>query len=660
MIKNTENVTAFLMSASDLLNTSRQFSDIYRQIVETNKKNVYAAYFDFKNKIKKYKYAKMDQNVKRFASFIKSRIKDAANSRILFKVSNSPAWGEIFWAVLMSGYVPVLIDAKTPRDNVENLAKQAKAVAIISDDNHEYTFNKIRVDNILQSTNDSKVNTKWANEVIFSSSGTTGDAKLMVFNGENFIHQICCSLEMGQESLDIMYAKKCGDIKILAMIPFHHIFGFVAVFLWYTFYGKTLVFPKSNTPSDILMICQKVGITHVYSVPLFWDSLALSVKRKFAMQSEDKQRLLEKMIAYNLKEISAKEAGLAANPIAIDKVKRLLLGSKVKYCISGGGYLSNDTLRTINGLGYPLYNGYGMTEIGVTSVELSNDVKQRLLGQIGHPLHNVEYKINDGGELLVKSPTIHIREIIAGNEKETVLDDGYFHTGDIVSKEGQGYLIKGRMKDVIINANGENIFPDELEIYFKGLPFVNNLSVLGTVSKDKALHEDITLVLEIDDKATEEAIKGLEKSIHEIKLPHDSKIDNIYLAKNRLPIANNMKVKRFVIKKEIENGSNQFVLINAKKVSPKTRKFSEEAINNILPKVRQLFSQVLVLPTFKIDDEDHWINDLGGDSMNYVEVVQAIDHAFGIEISEEQYGKLTCVNDFVEEIVHLQKGNNNK
>ena len=73
--------------------------------------------------------------------------------------------------------------------------------------------------------------------------------------------------------------------------------------------------------------------------------------------------------------------------------------------------------------------------------------------------------------------------------------------------------------------------------------------------------------------------------------------------------------------------------------------------------MRHLFSQVLVLPTFKIDDEDHWINDLGGDSMNYVELVQEIDHAFNIEIEEEKYGVLTCVNDFVEEIAALQKDN---
>ena len=659
MKKNNETVSQFLGGASRLLNTNRRFQDIYEMMMNDNRKNVYAEFFNLTNKIKHYKYAKMDKNVRQYSAYLSKKLPKGEQNRVIFKVTNSPSWGEIFWATLMCGFVPVLVDAKLAKDNVENLAKQAKAIAVISDDNHDYSLKKIRVDNILQSS-ENPIKEEWANEVIFSSSGTTGDAKLMVFNGENFVYQICCSLDMGKESTSIMYPKKYGKVKILAMIPFHHIFGFVAVFLWYTFYGKTLVFPKSNTPSDILLICQKVGITHVYSVPLFWDSLALSVNRKFAMQSEDKQQLLNKMIAYNLKEIEFKDAGLGANPVVASKIKGALLGKKVQYCISGGGYLSNDTARVINGLGYPLYNGYGMTEVGVTSVELSDDVKTRLLGHIGHPLHNVEYKLVDesnpaGSELLIKSPTIHIREIIAGEEKESALDDGYFHTGDIATKEGDGFIIKGRIKDVIINANGENIFPDELEIYFKNLPFVTNLSVLGVISKQKAMQEDIVLVLEIDDKASEEAIKDIEKQVKETKLPHDTVIDSIYLAKNRLPLANNMKVKRFVIKKDIESGSNKYVLINAKKAAPKARNFSEETNKTIVPQVRKIFSKILVLPTFKIDDEDHWINDLGGDSMNYVELVQEIDREFEIEIEEEKYGKLTCVNDFVEEIIRLRK-----
>ena len=654
-MKNKQQlITQYVLSAADLLKTSRHFVNIYQQLMHQNKKNVYAEFTGVNNRIKKYKYSKMDENVKKYALYLSNKIKKEGTNRVVLKVANCPSWGEIFWALLMAGFVPVLVDAKLPRENVINLSNQAKAIAIISDDNHEYTLNKIRLDNILQNAKEEMSNPSWADEVIFSSSGTTGDAKLMIFNGENFVNQICCSLKMTEESLDIMYPKKVGQIKILAMIPFHHIFGFVAVFLWYTFYGTTLVFPKSNTPSDLLSICQRTGITHVYSVPLFWDSLALSIKRKFAMQSEDKQKLLEKMMAYNLGEMDAQEAGFASKKIVADKIKGMILGKHVRYCISGGGYLSNETLRAINGLGYPLYNGYGMTEVGVTSVELSPDVKQRLNGYIGKPLNGVEYKVNEAdNELLIKSPTIHIREIIAGVEKETALDNGYFHTGDIVNKFETGYIMKGRMKDVIINANGENIFPDELEIYFKDLPNVTNLSVLGVINKDKALHEDIVLVLELDDKTSEDALKELEKTIKGIKLPHDTKIDAIYLAKNRLPMANNMKVKRFVIKKEIENGSNKYVLINSKKVSSKTRKLSQEAITKILPPVRELFSKILVLPTFKIDDEDHWINDLGGDSMNYVELVQEVDRYFDIEVPEEQYGKLTCVNDFVEEIARL-------
>ena len=656
-MKNKQQlITQYVLSAADLLKTSRHFVNIYQQLMHQNKKNVYAEYSGLNNRIKKYKYSKMDQNVKKYALYLSNKIKKEGTNRVVLKVANCPSWGEIFWALLMAGFVPVLVDAKLPRENVINLANQAKAIAIIADDNHEYTLNKVRLDNILQNAKEEMSNPSWADEVIFSSSGTTGDAKLMVFNGENFVNQICCSLKMTEESLDIMYPKKVGQIKILAMIPFHHIFGFVAVFLWYTFYGTTLVFPKSNTPSDLLSICQKTGITHVYSVPLFWDSLSLSIKRKFAMQSEDKQKLLEKMMAYNLGEMDAQEAGFASKKIVADKIKSMILGKHVRYCISGGGYLSNETSRAINGLGYPLYNGYGMTEVGVTSVELSPDVKQRLLGYIGKPLNGVEYKVNEAdNELLIKSPTIHIREIIAGVEKETVLDNGYFHTGDIVNKCETGYMMKGRMKDVIINANGENIFPDELEIYFKDLENVTNLSVLGVVNKDKALREDIVLVLELDDKTSEEALKELEKTIKGIKLPHDTKIDAIYLAKNRLPMANNMKVKRFVIKKEIENGSNKYVLINSKKVSSRTRKLSEEALTKILPPVRELFSKILVLPAFKIDDEDHWINDLGGDSMNYVELVQEVDRYFDIEVPEEMYGKLTCVNDFVEEIARLLK-----
>ena len=550
------------------------------------------------------------------------------------------------------------MDARNSKEGTANLIKQSKAVGIVTDDMFLYDVKKIIPDDLVEYKGDS-IEPRWEDEVIFCSSGTTGDVKLMVFNGKNLCHQICCSLDMPKETKNIMYPRSLGKVKNLAMVPFHHIFGFVAVFLWYSFYGSTLVYPASIAPSDIQYICQKAKVTHVYSVPLFWDKLVQGITRKFAMLDEKKQELLKKMIAYNLGEMEKSEAGLAASGIARKKIQNLFLGSHVRYCISGGGFLSLDTLRTINGLGYDLYDGFGMTEIGVTSVELSSDVKVRLLGRIGHPLYGVSYKIKDG-QLFVKSPTIHVREIIGGKERETQFDEeGYFPTGDIAEMDETGsYTLKGRQKDVIINSDGENIFPDELEIFFKELPHITNLCILGVAKKDGPAHaEDIVLVLETDNSITDADIKNIDKLIKEIepKLPHQVKIARTFLCKGKLPLANNMKVKRFVIRKAIEDETGDYIPLNQERQVKKEMHFDQKTIDEILVPVREIFSQVLSLPTYKIEDDAHWINDLGGDSMSYVELIKNLQDRFDIAFKEETLGVMATVNDFVYEISQLKK-----
>ena len=658
MYPEYNKVNAFLAEAEKLLSTNKTMKDIYEMIISRNKNNIAAEFINERGKLKHYKYKQVAKNVLMYAAGIQRKLKDFSKGEVVvLKHSNSPAWPELFWAILMAGFKVLLVDARNSKEGTENLIRQAKAVGIVTDDMFLYEIKKIVPEDLVEYAGES-IEQRWENEVIFCSSGTTGDVKLMVFNGENICNQICCSLDMPKETKDIMYPKSMGPVKNLAMVPFHHIFGFVAVFLWYSFYGSTLVYPASIAPSDIQSICQKAKVTHVYSVPLFWDRLATSVTRKFEMQDESKKELLNKMIAYNLGEISKEEAGLAASGIARKKVQGIILGSHVKYCISGGGFLSLETLKTINGLGYNLYDGFGMTEIGVTSVELSPDVKVRLLGRIGKPLHGVSYKIVDN-QLWVKSPTIHVREIIGGKEKATELDEeGYFPTGDIAEADENGaYTIKGRQKDVIINADGENIFPDELEIFFKDLPHIVHLCVLGVPKKDKKNAEDIVLVLETDNSITEEDIKSLEITIKDIepKLPHKVKFDAIYLSKGKLPLANNMKVKRFVIRKAISDNTGEYIPLNQETVSEKEVHFDQKTIEEILVPVKEIFSKVLALPVYKIEDDAHWINDLSGDSMTYVELIKDLQDRFDITFREETLGVMATVNDFVYEIAQLKK-----
>ncbi len=662
MYPEFNKVNEYLAQAKQLLETKMTMEDIYNSIMSRNKNYVASEFFNEKGKLKHYKYKQVALNVEMYAFGISKKLKDQPKgSVVVLKHANSPVWPELFWAILMSGFRVLLVDARASKEGTENLVRQAKAVAVVTDDMFIYeNVKKIVPEDLTEYKGERYTSQGWGDEVFFCSSGTTGDVKMMVFNGKNLCSQICCSLDMPKESKDIMYPRSMGKIKNLAMVPLHHIFGFVAVFLWFSFYGSTLVYPASLAPSDLQAICQKAKVTHVFSVPLFWDSLAQQVTRKFALLDEDKQQLLHKMIAYNLGEISKEEAGLGANSIARKKVQGMLLGSHVRFAISGGGFLSQETLKTINGLGYNLYDGFGMTEIGVTSVELSPDVKVRLLGRIGKPLHSVEYKIKDN-QLFVKSPTIHVREIIGGKEAPTQFDEeGFFPTGDIAEVDNEnGYTLKGRQKDVIINADGENIFPDELEIFFKDLPHINHLCILGVSKKGAKNQEDVVLVLETDNQITQEEIKGLEAQIKEIepKLPHKTKIAMTYLSKGKLPLANNMKVKRFVIRKAIEDDTGDYIPLNQEHKVKKFEGFDKETIEQILNPVREIFSKVLLLPTFKIEDDAHWINDLGGDSMSYVELIKELQDHFNIAFKEETLGVMATVNDFTFEIAKLKKNN---
>ena len=665
MYKEYNQTNKFILRAASLLDGEQTFENIYLTTINNNKKEACALFYNEKGKLESYKYSQFDANVKQYSAYISDALKEQGkHNAIILKVANNPHWPELFYAILMSGYKPLLVDARATKEGASNLAKQAKAVAIITDDAHQYDIRKLNFDDVVYDEDEHELKADWEDEAIFCSSGTTGDVKLMVYNGKAMCNQVCESLDIPLESKDLMYPAKMGKLRILAMVPLHHIFGFVAVFLWFTFYGKTLVYPSSNTPSDLQRICREGKVTHVFSVPLFWDSLSQGLQRKFAMMDEKKQALLDKMVKYNTGKIDKKQAGLAAKGIARKKVQKQILGDKVKYCISGGGFISQETIEFINGVGYNLYNGFGMTELGVTSVELSQDVNQRLKGSIGHPFHGVQYKIvpsdksnPDHGELFVKSPAMHVREIIGGVEKDVELDkEGYFSTGDIaeLDKEGCCY-IKGRIKDIIVNADGENIFPDELEIFFQGLPHTTHLAVLG-IAIPNTKYEEVDLILELDNTVSEKEIDEIKAEVKKIEptLPHGVKIARIFIAKNKLPLANGIKVKRFMVKKAIEGGTNEYFELGAKKQTSSLEGVDKAVVAELLEPMREIFSRVLILPTYKIENDAHWINDLGGDSMSYVELINEVQDAFGVTLPEEVLGQLATVNDFVLEVAKLQ------
>lgn len=662
-----KQVRKFYESAANLLKTAKTMQEIYLAATTNHAKETAITYINEKGKVVSYKYKHYKTYCFETASKLSQLLHELPkNSVVGLKLKNCPDWPKLFWGILMNGYVPFLIDAKLPKENTVNLLRESGAKAIITGEIISYDILTVNVANLDEVKVNFKFAITWANEVIFCSSGTTGNVKLMVFTGSNLCHQIAASLDMPNYTNDIMYP---GEINIAAIIPFHHIFGFVAVFLWYTFYGKNIVFVKDVSPTEILSTCQKCGVTHVYSVPLFWDSMAQLVIRKADLEGPKKADILSKMIAFNTHKISSMEAGQGASAIALGIVHSQLLGKKIRYCISGGGYISAETMNIINGIGYPLYNGYGMTEAGVVSVELSPRVEYRLKGSIGKPLHGVEFKLRNTtklhpnvGELMIKSNITHQREIINGVEQTPELIDGFMPTGDIASVDETGfYYIKGRIKDIIINENGENIYPDEIEDYFKEVTGVTKVCVVG-VKKGKSEHETITAIFEIANDVDDEALKVMKTKIDGINstLSNEKRVQEFLISKDKLPLTASMKVKRFQVKELLKIKAKSFVSFSEKKEIKSFDGYAKEDVEPVVKKVRRIFAKTLYLPTIKVGDDDHWINDLGGDSMSYIELIGALDNEFQIKIPEELYAKLTSVNEFTEQVLILKGVKKNK
>lgn len=653
----------FIDQYKALMETSMTMRDIYENFTTLHANNKCCVYFDEDDKIRSYTYSKYKDNVWFLAKRLSSVLSGVpAGSIVGLKLKNGPIWPLMFWAILMTGHPVLLIAANLQHDNTENLLKDADAKAIIANEEEEYNIPSFRVNNVRNADEDKYFTASWANQILFCSSGTTGNIKIMVMNGENMCHQIAAAANIPSKGTSLMHP---GSIKILAMIPFHHIFGFVAVFLWFSFYGKTLVYPTTSSSSDLLKAIRKGKCTHVFSVPLLWDGIAQQLERTSAQQKQSKQELIKRMLAYNNHQISKEEAGFASTRFFNNILKNKLLGKQVEFCISGGGYLLPRTSSIINGVGYPLNNGYGMTEIGVTSVEQSPKVENRLLGSIGKPFAGVEYKLlpneqtkENEGELLVKSKTIHIEEIINGVRQKTPLDDGYFHTGDIASKDKSGrYYIKGRIKDTIIGSNGENVYPDEIESYFRDVKHINNLAVFGFSDKNT---EKIILVVDLENNVNSDDLPSVKKDIDSINatLPNEKRISEAYIYKKNLPVANNMKVKRFVLKDELKSKPENFLSFDGKTMGKTPVSFdgyNEKEVSSTIKEVKKLFSKTLYLPEYKIESNASWADDLGGDSMSYVTMVQELNSIFKISIPTDKYGKLLTVEDFTKEILDIKK-----
>lgn len=627
--------------------------------------NVAAEYLDQWH-IKQITYAQYEKMAQAAAYQIEQLVGEQYQDGFIgLKLDNCPQWPVVFWGILMAGYKPVLLDFRLSEQTTSDLLTESGAVAIIHSRNEPLSSGlmKIAAEELWERDINVPADWQpaWADEMALCTSGTTGSARVFAYNGYAMSHSILNQYEAIRENRKAM---PDSEARLLAFVPFHHVYGFVVTYLTSSTVGKTIVYLKNRAPSTILQACQIHRVTHIYGIPLLWNNLASAILKEVKQSSRTKQFLFAAMCDLSLTwQRRFPNSADRLTSRLFGALHKKLLGKDIILLGSGGGPILPGSLKLLNAIGYNLICGYGLTETGITSIEVRNDIDLKLTASVGRALGLCEYRVvpavgiddPDTGELYIRSASMHTAQIAKGAYLPPVIDeDGWLATGDIATFKNNTLWLKGRLKEVIINESGENIYPDELETLFSDITQTYELCILGVSSSGP--YEDITLVL-YSSMAKGELLNQIIQEVSSINntLPLFKRLNQVLLSAIPLPMTNNMKVRRIQLKEGLERNEWPYKTLdinhpeeNAAAWDDDLFKTGDSSTGELAPlkqAIRYCFAEVLRMPPDMIHDDSHFIDDLGGDSLSSLELLVKLEDKYAISISDDEYFKCNNINE---------------
>jgi long-subunit acyl-CoA synthetase (AMP-forming)/acyl carrier protein len=571
----------------------------------------------------RYTYAQMRQRITAAAAGLYQRI-GATHGYVALEMDNSPEWIVAFWAVLMSGNKPYLVNLRYPGSLTAGILTTLDVRYILCTEPGDLAGTYIRIGE-LEGAEGTVPEEVFEDEIAFSSSATSMNEVICFYKGAQISAQILNFRSIVKECPRIAKHYK-GSLKQLAFLPFYHVFGLFAVYFWFTFFGRTLVFLRDYSADTILQTCRRHQVTHIFAVPMLWHTIEKQLQATLRERSEKQQKKFKKGLSLsNRIQNLLPGIGPEFSKKLLKEVTSQLFGPSVLFCINGGSYLRNSAMELLNGLGYCMHNGYGMSEIGITSVELRSRPRFRNLNTIGRPFDSVEYRLDEQGTLQVRGSSLCTRKLVNGVEHRL---EGWFNTGDNMICQDGYYTILGRQGDVVIGENGENINPDEIEKLFL-VGKAKQLSVLGLPGENG---QELTMVVQLSPYAQAQTVEQIRQEVYGINqtLPAASAIRKFYFTTDELAPPTAVKVSRTQLQGKIEAG--QIKLVSFPDYITAS---AEEENSPLMADVKQIIAKVLDIPVETVEAGSHIFFDLGGSSIQYFSILTALSEHFQISGYEQ-------------------------
>jgi long-chain acyl-CoA synthetase len=479
--------------------------------------------------------------------------------RVVLTAHNHPDWPVAFFGVARAGATAVPVDPAIEPAQLANIVRESEAKVVLWDAKVEETSAKalggLAIEKRLLgdfTTADASL-VKPAVEVfeddvasLIYTSGTTGKPKGVMLTHANFTSLVA--------ALAPLFPLSSGD-RVLSVLPLHHTFEFTCGMLLPFSRGARVVYLDELKGDRVSAALKEARVTAMVGVPAVWQLLERRILSQVAAKGPIAEKAFELGAELNRK--LGKATGIDLGKVLFGQVHEAL-GGNIRWLISGGAALPKETQKLFAGLGFKLTEGYGLTEAApVLTVAKPGSPA----GQVGKPIPGVTIKIADPdehgvGEVLAKGPNVMAGYTDPEATKLVLDDDGWLHTGDLGKLDRDGRLvIVGRVKDVIVTATGENVYPDDIERMLGKVNHIEELAIVGVTGRSGGERVGCLAVPEPDDAVDrasrlERAQKSLRDAIG--KLPYGKQPTIIHLYDTPLPRTATRKVKRNEARKLLE------------------------------------------------------------------------------------------------------------
>jgi long-chain acyl-CoA synthetase len=384
----------------------------------------------------------------------------------------------------------------------------------------------------------------WA--CIVYSSGTGGRPKGCVLTHENYLEQ-CVALTK-------LYPFWPG-VRYLSILPTNHAIDFMVGFFGPFTCGATVVHLRTLRPEYVREAFPKYKITYMALVPLVLKNLQKGLQAKFDALPKSKRAVFDALLAIN-RAFTRRSPKMWLSRKLLSQV-HTAFGGELRTLFVGGAFTEPETLQFFYDLGIPVANGYGLTEAG-TAVTL-NDFHPFRPDTVGRPLPGMEVRIaNTGadgiGEVTVRSKTVMSHYLADPELTAETIVDGWLQTGDLGRISETGHLrLLGRKKNMIVTAEGKNIYPEDIENAFEGLP-VKEFCVFAAnyIWPERTMvGEELLIVLRPEqNRPIDDAIRA-EVSVRNQKLLNYKRVSGYVVWDQDFPRTASMKVKRIDLAQQI-------------------------------------------------------------------------------------------------------------